>query len=106
MAGTRFGHYVGGAVAFQSALLQLRATGMAGTDTPQEMVLLSWARWTSAVGSDTDGGIHTHYPGHISRCDTWPACQVLGRDVEQARLGAGERLVAGEFTVLFNGPCQ
>jgi hexosaminidase len=103
VAGTRFGHYVGGAIEFQSALLQLRATGVVGTGTPE--VSLSWARWTSAVGSDTDGGIRTHHPGNISRCDTWPACQVLGRDVERARLGAGERLAAGEFTILFNGPC-
>ena len=106
VAGTRFGHYFGGAVAFKSALLQLRATAANSTD-----LSLSVARWSSAVEEDENSfsghdGVRTQYPGNISRCDTWPACQAVGRDTDQTQLQVGERLSVGEFALIFNGQCN
>ncbi len=72
---------------------------------------LSFARWSSTVEEDANSfsgrdGVRTQYPGNISRCDTWPASQVVGRDVEQAELRVGERLSVGEFALVFHGPCK
>eukprot|EP01052_Picozoa_sp_SAG31_P034337 SAG31_NODE_4000_length_3677_cov_4.657630_2_plen_717_part_00 len=109
VAGTRFGHYFGGALEFKSVLLQLRATGLQRQGSEMS---LGWARWTSATTSDADSfngqdGVRSSYPGNISRCDTWPACQAIGRDITHAKLRiGGPKMVAGELSIAFNGLCK
>jgi hypothetical protein len=111
VAGTSFGHYMGGATSFSSSLLQLRVTQVVQTTSGDEVdvdvnaarVSLHWAHWSSATTHDYYKGVHTDYPGNISICDSWPACQT--RDVQQAWLATGRKLRAGDMSIHFNGLC-